>query len=77
MGQKLQLIPSYAGMCSDRVCVASHAGTTSTRGKMDVSTIPPSLSLERFSAECDSYQNLFIYFYLLLNNICQKIPSYS
>lgn len=39
---------------------------------MDVSTIPPSLSLERFSAECDSTQNIFIYFYLLLNNIVSE-----
>ena len=77
MGKKLQLIPSYIGVCLDSVCMASHAGTTSTQGKMDVSTITPSLSLERFSAECESYQNIFIYFYLLLNNICQKIPSYS
>ena len=41
---------------------------------MDVSTITPSLSLERFSAECESYQNIFIYFYLVLDNICQKNP---
>ena len=74
MGRKLQLIPSYTGVCSDSECMASHAGITSTRGKMDVSTITPSLSLGRFSAECESYHNIFISFYLVLDNICQKNP---